>query len=348
MRKAVFSFGLVSAFLATACTAATAAVLVESGSTLLYPLMAAWVQTYTSSHGGDQIQTNNSGSGAGIADAQSGASNRGASDAYLSDEQMHTSPLLHVALAVSAMQINYNVPEMSDRQLNLSGPLLAGMYDGTIVYWDDTRIAALNRGAKLPHAPIVPIHREDSSGDTFLFTQYLSATSASWKRTRGFGTHIEWPAVSKALAAAKNAGVLQACEDVPYSIAYVGVSFLVQSNRAALPHAKLMNRDGAVLDPTDETIRAAALAMLKHTPADERVSLVFAPGRRSYPLVNYEYALVRARQPNAEAGRDLAQFLEWVVDPKGGNSAALLAPVHFVQLPQQVLELSRRQISKIR
>ena len=68
------------------------------------------------------------------------------------------------------------------------------MYEGTIKTWNDPQIAALNPGVNLPATPVVPLHRSDGSGDTFVFTQYLSKQDPDgWGKSPGFGTTVAVP-----------------------------------------------------------------------------------------------------------------------------------------------------------
>jgi phosphate transport system substrate-binding protein len=88
--------------------------LLETGSTLLYPLFNIWVPAYEKDHPNIQITTQGTGSGTGIAEAISGAAQIGASDAYLPPSQEKQSPtLMNIPLAISAQQINYNVPGLN-------------------------------------------------------------------------------------------------------------------------------------------------------------------------------------------------------------------------------------------
>ncbi|EQD70082.1 Phosphate-binding periplasmic protein, ABC transporter, partial [mine drainage metagenome] len=76
--------------------------------------------------------------------------------------------------------------------------MLALIYTGKVTNWNAKQIHALNPGVKLPNLRIVPIHRADGSGDTFLFSQYLSFTNPrTWGGSSGpqFGTNITWPSV---------------------------------------------------------------------------------------------------------------------------------------------------------
>ena len=332
---------------ATSVAAFAAVELLETGSSLVYPLMNIWVPPYTKAHGDVRITTQSTGSGTGISQAVAGVAQIGASDAYMSDAQLAQGKMLNIPLAISAQQINYNVPGLNDVHLNLSGPVLAAIYDGSIHFWDDAKIKAINGkyASKLPHAAIIPIHRADGSGDTFIFSQYLAFSTPSWKNGPGFGTTITWPPVPNAVGANGNPGMVQACEGAKYSIAYVGVSFLNQTNKAGLGYAALQNRDGNFVLPTDQTISSAAAALVSKTPKDERISLIFGPGKNSYPIINYEYMIVNPKQANSQTAQALKQFLEWALGP--GQSKEYLDQVHFIPLPKTIVKLSKDQIAMI-
>lgn len=322
--------------------------LLETGSTLLYPLFNLWVPDYTKMHGDIKITTQGTGSGTGIAEAISGVAQIGASDAYMADAQIKQNPsILNIPLAISAQTINYNVPGLNNKHLKLDGPVLAGIYDGSIKNWDDAAIKAMNPGVKLPNHAIVPIHRTDGSGDTFIFSQYLSFSTPKWNDSVGYGTSISWPAVQGGVGANGNPGMVQACQSTPYSVAYIGVSFHAEIAKAGLGTAMIKNKAGHFLLPTAKTVGAAASGLIAKTPADERISLVFSEGADSYPIINYEYAIVNAKQANPETAKAIKDFLSWAVESKGGNAAKYLDQVRFIALPARIQELSKAQIAKI-
>jgi phosphate transport system substrate-binding protein len=227
--------------------------------------------------------------------------------------------------------------------------VLAGIYSGTIQFWDDAQIKAINAslGSKLPHKQIVPIHRADGSGDTFLFTQYLSKSTPSWASGPAYGTTISWPSVSSAVGATGNPGMVQTCQNTPYSVAYVGVSFINETTKAGLGYAALENAAGKFVLPTGSSIAAAAGALDKQTPEDGRISLVFAPGANSYPIINFEYAIVNTKQVNADTAATLKKFLTWAISPDGGQSESFLSQVHFLPLPASIAAKSKALIAKI-
>jgi phosphate transport system substrate-binding protein len=214
------ALGLVTVVAAPIAHAPAAQVtLAETGSTLIYPVFRIWAAEYPKTHRGVTVSATATDSGAGVAQAISGAAQIGASDAYMSDAQVRDNPLIiNVPVAISAQTVNYNVPDLNRQNLKLDGPTLAGIYSGKIHSWDDPAIAVTNGGVKLPHNAIVPIRRSDASGDTFIFTQYLTFTTPSWEYSPGYGTTIAWPAAPNASTADGNAGMIVKIHDTPYSV----------------------------------------------------------------------------------------------------------------------------------
>ncbi|HQT42978.1 MAG TPA: phosphate ABC transporter substrate-binding protein PstS, partial [Halothiobacillus sp.] len=322
---------------AGAASAGTVSVL-ETGSSLLYPLFNLWQPVYTRENPSVQLTTASTGSGTGQAQSMQGLAQIGASDAYLSDAQMKQHPsMLNIPMAISSQMINYNVPGLNNEHLKLSGPVLAGIYSGKITHWNDASIAKLNPGTQLPDHAIVTVHRTDGSGDTFIFTQYLTASTPSWASDYSYGVTVSWAPVQGNIGAVGNPGMVDAIKNNPYSIAYIGVSFKKQIGDDKLGEALLENKDGKFVLPEIKNVKAAAAAMVPKSPADQRVSLIFAPGAESYPIINYEYALVDAKQPSAEMAATLKKFLTWSISPKGGNAEHFMKEVNFVALPPSVV-----------
>lgn len=239
----------------------------ETGSSLLYPLFNLWVPAYTKVHPDVKITTQSTGSGTGISQAVGGIAQIGASDAYLSNtlEKQHPD-MLNIPLAISVQMVNYNLPGLDQQHLKLSGPVLAGIYEGKIKKWNDKEIAALNPGVTLPDHSIIPVHRTDGSGDTFIFTQYLSFSTPDWQKSLSYGTTVSWPAVPGELGAEGNPGMVTATKDNPYSIAYIGTSYQDAIEKDGLGVAMLKNRDGQFVLPTGKTAEAAAAVMVPKTP----------------------------------------------------------------------------------
>jgi phosphate transport system substrate-binding protein len=327
--------------------AAAPQTLTETGSTLLFPLMGAWATAYHRQHPGVSFTTAGTGSTAGITDASAGKVRIGASDAYLSSGDLVTNPsLLNVPLAISAQQVNYNVPGLRPGvHLRLDGAVLAQMYEGAITSWDDPAIRALNSGVAIPPTKVVPVHRSDGSGDTFLFTSYLSTHSAAWNKAIGYGTSVAWPATASALAEHGNTGMVSGCKATPGCVAYIGIAYLSGALAGGLGEAQLANNLGQYELPTPASIRAAVASFVSSTPDNETISMVDGPASGGYPIVNYEYAIVSVRQPSAAVARDLKAFLHWAIT--AGNAAQFLNTVRFQPLPGPVVSLCDAQIARI-
>ncbi len=346
----------VMALFPLAAMCAAAVTISETGSTLIYPLFQTWVAAYAKVDPGLQITTGATGSGAGIAQAIAGRVQIGTSDAYMDDTQKMRNPdILNIPLAISAQTVEVNLPGMQGATLKLSGPVLAGIYSGRIRDWDAAPIAAMNRGVQLPHHAIVPVRRADSSGDTFIFTQFLTFSTETgedtsvltWGDDLGYGTTVRWPSVSGSLTATGNDGMVRTIARTPYAVGYVGASFEDAAKKAGLITAMLRNQSGNFLLPNADTVTAAAAELTPRTPDDERLTLVFAPGANSYPLINYEYAVVAEKQQNPQVAAAISKFLLWCIAPDGGSAPSFLNAVHFIALPTSIRARSEIQIAKI-
>lgn len=348
LAAALFVAALAASLVPKGTAAATEVTLAETGSTLFYPLFRVWTIAYARANPGVHMTTKATGSGAGIAQAISGEVQIGASDAYMSDEQVRANPnIINIPLAISAQTVNYNLPGLNGTHVKLSGPVLADIYAGKIVDWDAKAISDLNPGVSLPHHAIVTVHRLDSSGDTFMFTQFLTFSNESWSDGPNYGTSISWPSIPGAVEGVGNPGVIAQIQAHPYAIGYVGVSYAGELARDRLGTALLQNQDGTFLLPTPETIRAGADALDPRTPPDERLTLVYAPGKNSYPIVSYEYAVVSVKQRDPATAAALRAFLLWAIDTSSGSTPQYLEAAHFIALPVFVRALSIVQIEKI-
>jgi phosphate transport system substrate-binding protein len=347
--RSIVVFALLTVTLLPAMPARAAALtLVESGSTLFYPLFRIWTAQYAKANSGVRITARGTGSEAGVKDAIAGTAQIGASDAFMSDEQLKANPdILNIPLAIGAETVNYNLPGLNKVNVRLDGPTVAGIYTGSIRFWDAKPIATLNPDLRLPHHTIIPIHRRDGSGTTFVFTQYLTFSTPTWENGPNYGTTIAWPNVPGSIDAAGNPGMIETTKITPYSIAYIGTSLHDQIAKAGIGTALIGNQAGKFLLPTTDTVRAGAAALDSRTPPDERLSLVYAPGENSYPLIGYEYAIVSTKQPNPSVAAAIRGFLTWSIDSSRGSSPKNMNAVRFIPLPEYIRALSILQIEKI-
>ncbi|HEY9426149.1 MAG TPA: phosphate ABC transporter substrate-binding protein PstS [Gemmatimonadaceae bacterium] len=310
-----------------------------AGATFPYPLYSKWFSDYARETG-VRINYQSIGSGGGIRQLTAGTVDFGASDAPMTDTEMAKleSPVLHLPTVLGAVVVTYNLPDVRDT-LALSGPVLADIFLGRITKWNDSRIAALNRGVTLPSSEILVVHRSDGSGTTYIFSDYLAAVSPSWKDGPGKGKELAWPT---GLGAKGNEGVAGQVKQMPGAIGYVELAYAKQNG---LAYASIQNAEGTFVAPTIESVTAAAAGAAGNLSADTdyRISIVNAPGADAYPISSFTYLLVYANQPDAKKAEALIGFLRWYLR-EGEKSASSL---DYAPLPPSIVSQLEKRIGAI-
>ena len=310
-------------------------VLTGAGSTLVYPLVSQWEPDYSSS-AGVTITYGAIGSGGGIDQITARAVDFGASDAPLTPDQATAcKDCLQIPWALGATTVAYNVKGVPDH-LHLTGPVLADIFLGNITTWNDAKIKALNPGVNLPSTKITPIYRSDGSGDSFVFSSYLSAVSPDFKSKIGASTQ---PPFSVGTAAAKNSGVAASIQSTDGSIGYVALSYIAPD---ALHAALIQNAAGQYPVPGVPSIKAAANAVTTANP-DGSITLVNPPASATgaYPLSTYTYAIVPKSSPKAAT---LKAFLTYAISSTG---QAFGPPLGFPVLPAAIVTSDKAEIAQI-
>lgn len=332
----------------TAAAGSPAGTITEGGSSLLLPLMQDWASAYHQQVPGVTVQTSGGGSTEGITNAAKGTWGIGASDAYLSSGDVLVNPgLLNIPLAVSAQSVIFNLPSLKNppTPLKLTGDILAKMYSGQITMWNDPQIAAINGQLTLPAVRVVPLHRVEGSGDTFLFTSYLATQNSDWDTKVGYGTVVNWPAnIGQTVVGSK--GMYTTCGQVVGCVGYNGVSYLQQEQPLGISQAAVQNGAGHFSVPGAKTIQNELARFIALTPRGETIAMIAGTG--GYPLINFEYAIVKTRQPSAAAAARVKAFLQWVITSPQATSMVTAPSINFQPLPPDVQKLSMAQIGEIR
>src|SRR5437879_8474891 len=92
--------------------------------------------------------------------------------------------------------------------------------------WNDANITTINPGITFPSTSIFVQYRSDSSGTTFVFTDYLSKASVQFAAQVGKGRLVAWPVGS---GAPQNQGVANAVKGQAGAIGYVDLAYVVQN-----------------------------------------------------------------------------------------------------------------------
>jgi phosphate transport system substrate-binding protein len=312
--------------------------LVGAGSTLVAPLMSKW-QSDFASKSEITVTYGAIGSGGGIEQITSRTVDFGASDAPLTEEQFEEADaegeVEQIPWALSGTVPAYNV-KGAPADLKLNGEVLSGIYLGEITSWDDPAIAKLNPGASLPSTKITPVYRSDGSGDTYAFTNYLSAVSPEFKSKVGVSTQVKFPT---GVGAEKNDGVAAAISQTDGAIGYVGLAYAV-SNELSMP--LIENSAGEFPEPGVESVEAAADAVSKIGP-DNEISLAELPpsAKGAYPISTYTYVIVPLESEKAE---EMKKFITYAIGPAGQSYGPDL---DFAPLPKQVVAAGKKAIAKI-
>src|SRR5689334_5749703 len=296
--------------------------LTGAGATFPNPIYTKWFDAYNKKTG-VQINYQSIGSGGGIRQVLEGTVDFGATDGPMTDEQLSQAkiPILHLPTVLGAVVPTYNLAGVD--KLRFGPDALAGIYLGKITHWNDPAIAADNPGVKLPAAPIVPIHRSDGSGTTYIFTDYLSKVSPAWQQAAGKGTSVNWPV---GLGGKGNEGVAGLVKQTPNAIGYVELIYAAQNK---IPYGDVENKSGAFVSATLESVTAAAAAAAANMPADFRVSITDAPGKDAYPIASFTWLLIPSRIANPAKGAAITGFLDWML----GNGQTFAAPLGYAPLP---------------
>jgi len=309
------------------------------GSTFINPLFSKMFAQYPSAKCGVNVNYQSIGSGAGINDLLTGVVNFGATDAPMTTAQLAQSTkglILHIPVTIGAVAVSYNLSAVSGH-LNLSGPVIANIYLGTVKFWDDSTITALNAGVSIPHQSITVVHRSDGSGTTGIFTHYLAAISPQWSSQVGAGTTVNWPT---GVGSKGNAGVAAQVKSTVGAIGYNELAYVLANNiqYAAVQNANMKN----VLPSVDSA--AAAAQNITTFPDDLRFYFVNAPGDASYPITGFTWALVYQNQSDANKGMAIANMLWWVTH----DGQQYAAPLSYVPLPQTVVTRDEVKIKSMK
>jgi phosphate transport system substrate-binding protein len=311
--------------------------LLGAGATFPQPLYSKMFDAY---HKQFKVRINYQGigSGAGIEQLDKKTVDFGATDSFMSDEDLAKAPapIVHIPMAIGAVVVTYNLPK--NPRVRLSRDVLAGIFLGTITRWDDAAIAGLNPGVELPSLPITVVHRSDGSGTTAIFTEYLSKISADWAVMVGKGKEVKWPV---GLGAKGNPGVAGQIVQLPGSIGYVELIYALENE---MPTADLENKRGNYIAPSLTSTEVSAEVTF---PEDTRVSLSDTDAEEGYPITGLTWIIVYKEQDYGGRSRERAQRLVdllWWMTHEGQEYCE---PLNYASLPKDAVDRVEAIITSI-
>jgi phosphate transport system substrate-binding protein len=292
------------------------------------------------------------------------------------------SSIIHIPVVMAPIGILHNVP--GTKPLQLSAPTLAGIFSGAITMWNDPAIVAdnnrtinvvkykknpdgsLKKDAKgdlevasnkptkrnyvLPAKKITVIFRDDSSGTTENFTDYLnknaptvwtSAKQATFRNSFTKGELSLPQNIGRMVSAQKSAGVALQAGRTPYSITYVEPSY-AKANK--LKVAEIINNAGAAVK-ADATGVSAFMAEAKQ---DANGYLTFdhtTKAAGAYPLGITSYLLADTASKDKTKAAAVAELAKFWMSPK--CAAEVGEAFGFAVIDGDFLKKSLAQVAKI-
>lgn len=317
-----------TAFAGNAAASGVSATSGISGEGASFPasIYKKWGETYKA-QSGRGFSYEASGSGNGIKQIQAKAVDFGASDKPLKPEELDKDGLLQFPTVVGGVVPVINVLGIDSGTLKLDGPALAGIFMGKIIRWNDPAIAALNPGIQLPDESITIVHRSESSGTTFIFTNYLSKVSPEWKSEMGEGTTVPW----KLGSGCRTNLLIPICMyQINNSIGYMDYAYAA---KVGMNMVQMKNRSGQFVVPNGAAFQEAA----KHAKWEQASHfyeiLTDEPGSASWPIVGATFILMHKEQARPDTAKEVLKFFDLAYSNQGDTAASELG---YVPLPKQL------------
>src|SRR5918994_1092622 len=284
----------------------------DAGATFPFPLIDTWRVEYQNIKPDVNINYQSIGSGGVVKQFIEKTVDFGASDAPLNEEEEKRSiGAVHIPETIGSVVPAYNLPQIGDAELKLTGPIIADIFLGKITKWDDPKIKEINSGLELPSEDIVVVHRSDGSGTTFVFTDYLANVSSEWEANIGKGKSVPWPT---GIGAPGNEG----------------------------------NFKNPSLNPTAAAVSSFAPILPKGDESWKDISLVNAPGKDSYPIASFSYLLLfkeLSTNPSIDEtkAKGLVDFISWAIT----DGQTFASDLGYVPLPNDVIKLNQETLKSL-
>ncbi len=338
---------LVASLVFQAVVAQSQYTITGAGATFPFPLLDLWRVKYNEEHQNVNMNYQSIGSGGGVKQHVEKTVNFAASDAPLTANELELVPdSLHIPEAIGGITVSYNIPEISESGIKLTGKQVAGIFLGKITKWNDPSIQETNPDLDLPDKNILVVHRSDGSGTTHVFTEYLDMVSQDWHDQVGFGKSVPWPA---GVGAAGNEGVAATVRTSPYSIGYVELAYAFQND---MTFAYIENGDGtAFVEPSLETLSASAAGAAPSLPKAHEswqgITINNAPGPNSYPITSFTYILLHQNletaTPSKEHAMETVNLIKWMITDGQKYSPELL----YVPIPAEVTQIGLDGLDRV-
>ena len=283
--------------------------------------MEAWSVGFQGLNPDVTLNYNPLGSGDGRTQFIEGGTLFAGTDSYFSDDEGELSAanercgsdIIEVPAYVSSIAVMFNLEGVDS--LDLDADTIAQIFDQKITTWNDPAIVKLNPDADLPSSAITTVHRQDDSGTTKNFTDYLGKASGSWS----YEAEDAFP-VKGGVSAEGTSGVVAAVGNGNGTIGYADAS---QVGELSVANVKVGDE---FVTPSAE---AAAKVVAVSPAAEDRSETDMAVDvdrtteeAGAYPVILLSYLVACQTYDTAEDADLVKGFLEYVVSDEGQQAAA--------------------------
>lgn len=326
LQNRIFRTSILAVSLGLVAVSASAAEITGAGASFPAPVYAKWADAYQKATG-NKVNYQSIGSGGGIKQINAKTVDFGASDMPLKTDALDKGGLMQFPTVIGGVVPVVNVDGVKPGDLHLTGAVLADIYLGKIVKWNDKAIAELNPKLNLPATDIAVVRRADGSGTTFIFTNYLSKISDEWKSKVGEGTAVQWPT---GMGGKGNEGVAAFLQRIPNSVGYVEYAYAKQNK---LAHVILKNAAGNFVAPDDETFKDAAATADWNKSAFGEI-LTNQAGKKAWPITGATFILMHKVQDKPAQAAEVLKFFEWSYK----NGGKMATELDYVPLPDSLVK----------
>jgi phosphate transport system substrate-binding protein len=247
--------------------------------------------------------------------------------------------IVQIPVALCAVVPVYNIKELKGKPpVKFSGPVLADIFLGKIEKWNHPALKKLNDGVDLPDTKITVIHREEPSGTTLIFTDYLQEVSEEWRTKVGPASdRVKWPV---GVGARRNHDVAIQVWLTDGAIGYVDLLHALGEDRQ---YGAVQNKDGQFIHAAAKNMTAAVQGLAADVPEDLTFKLTNRSGKEAYPICGGIWAVCFQAQP-ASRQKKLLDFLHWITH-EGQEYATALS---YAPLPPELTPRVEQKLNLIK
>jgi len=326
---------LILTLLAAVAVTAQAADITGAGATFPYPIYAKWAEAYKKETGVG-LNYQSIGSSGGIRQINNKTVAFGATDAPVKGEDLDKLGQVQFPAVIGGTVPVINLEGFKPGELQITGAVMAEVFMGNIVKWNDAKLAALNPGKRLPDQNITVVHRADGSGTTFNWTDYLTTVSPEWASRVGRGAAVKWPAASS-VGGKGNEGVAANVNRVKGAIGYVEYAYVKKNNMTFM---QLQNKNGKFVSPDDLTFAAAAAGADWFSVPGMGISIVDQRGDTVWPVTTASFIIMYKDPADKKSSAEVLKFFDWSFK----NGKKMAEELDYVSLPDVLTRQIRERV----